>query len=239
MLVLKIYNSCFQFHDAKLQQKNNMKQIGNFYISINVIYNRSIRRRRLVRDSERPASRFFKFDAPDSGIDDRRPGIPELPVRILFHQDVQRFRFAVEVFLENHFAPADYRFRAHSVAASHIRMLADKLAFGREYDAYVRIALKYFDMRAFLRRMEKHDTRPVTEIHGQDVGYPVRIRHPDMAYAAPANNGFNLFLFGMYYCFHSFFCQFASVCKNRDKIRFFKTPAMRVILRAAGFCAQG
>jgi hypothetical protein len=50
--------------------------------------------------------------------------------------------------------------------------------------------------------MEEYDSFPVSEIHGQYVGDSVRIRHPDMAYAALTNNGFDFFLFGVYNCFH-------------------------------------
>ena len=137
---------------------------------------------------------FLDRDFPYFHVADGRIAVAECLVRVLAHDVVQGFHFPFRVVHEGDFAPSDHAFRAHPIAASHLFVLIKQFAVAAERDAEARVPAQDRDAPPFLRRMQIERPCLVAEIHRDDVGRPVRIRHADEADVAVANHFLNQFL---------------------------------------------
>src|SRR3712207_111568 len=113
----------------------------------------------------------------------------------MVHDDVQNAPLLFHVFDEGHPPSAHGAFGAHAVAASHLRVLVDKLVPPAEGDAHPVVPFEHLQLAAFGSRMQVDDAVFVAEVHGDDVRISFRIGDAYMAYGRLADDGLDPLLF--------------------------------------------
>ena len=107
-----------------------------------------------MRCPEFLAGHFVHFHNPYFDILHSRIGIAEFFIRILFHNDIQSFRFFIEIFFKVDFTPANHALGAHPVATSDLRMLENEIMIRAKRNADTRIPFQNGDTPSFLCRMQ-------------------------------------------------------------------------------------
>ena len=151
-----------------------------------------------MRCPEFLAAHLIQFDNPYLYILHGRVRVAEFFIRILFHNDIQRFRFFIEIFFKTNFTPADHALGTHPVAASHFGMLEDQVMIGTERNAYARIPLQDRDTPPFLCRMQVYNTIAIAEVHWQYIRRSIRICQPYIANISFLNDRFDQLFVSMY-----------------------------------------
>ena len=144
------------------------------------------------------AGHFVHFHNPYFDILHSRIGIAEFLIRILFHNDIQSFRFFIEIFFKVDFTPANHALGAHPVTTSDLRMLENEIMVRAKCNADTRIPFQNGNTPSFLCRMQVYNTITIAKVHRQYIGSPIRIGQSHITDITLLNGRFNQFFVGMY-----------------------------------------